>query len=75
MVGQAEPIPCATTKRTMTNRTARTHEVSLAVFISNKVEFDALLGEIKLASNDQFGANPEAVLWGETTWLSDATAR
>ena len=59
----------------MTNRTARTYEISLAAFISKKVEFDALLGEFKLASNEHFGANPEAVLWGETTWLSDATAR
>ena len=59
----------------MTNRTARTHEISLAAFISKKTEFDALLGELKLASNDHFGAHPEAILWGETAWLSDATAK
>ena len=59
----------------MTNRTARTHEISLAAFISKKTEFDALLGELKLASNDHFGANPEAVPWGQTTWLSEATAK
>ena len=59
----------------MTNRTARSHEISLAAFISKKTSFDALLGEPKLASNDHFGAHPEAMLWGETTWLSDATAR
>ena len=66
---------CATTERTMTNRTACTHEISLAAFLAKKAEFDALLGEFKLASNEHFGANPEAVLWGETTWLSDATAK
>ena len=59
----------------MTNPTARTPKISLAAFISRKVEFDALLGELKLASNDYFGADPEATLWGETAWLSDATAR
>ena len=51
----------------MTNRTARSHEISLAAFISKKTSFDALLGELKLASNDHFGADPEAVLWGETS--------
>ena len=59
----------------MTNRTARTHEISLAAFISKKTEFEALLGELKLASNDYFGADPKAVLWGETAWLSDATVK
>ena len=59
----------------MTNRTARTHEISLAAFISKKVEFDALLAELTQASEDHFGADPEAMLWGETAWLSDVTAK
>ena len=30
---------------------------------------------LQQASADHFGANPEAVLWGETAWLHDATAK
>ena len=59
----------------MTNSPARNLQNSLAAFLAKKAEFDALLGELKLASDDHFGADPEAVLWGETTWLSDATAK
>lgn len=48
---------------------------SLEAFLAEKAEFDALLAELQQASEDHFGADPEAVLWGETAWLHDATAK
>ena len=48
---------------------------SLNAFLAKKAEFDALLAELQQASDDHFGADPEAVLWGETAWLADATAK
>ena len=56
-------------------RAARNQEKSLAAFLAKKAEFDALLAELQGASEDHFGADPEAVLWGETAWLHDATAK
>ena len=50
-------------------------ERSLEAFLAKKAEFDALLAELQQASDDHFGADPEAVLWGETAWLADATAK
>jgi hypothetical protein len=32
-------------------------------------------GGLQQASADHFGANPAAVLWAETAWLADATAK
>ena len=63
------------TETTMTDRTARKQENSLAAFLAKKAEFDALLAELTQASEDHFGADPETVLWGEAAWLSDATAK
>jgi hypothetical protein len=66
------------TESTMTDRetrAARNQEGSLAAFLAKKVEFDALLAELQQASDDHFGADPEAVLWSEAAWLADATAR
>jgi hypothetical protein len=66
------------TETTMTDRearAARNQEKSLAAFLAKKAEFDALLAELQQASDDHFGADPEAVLWGETGWLQDATAK
>jgi hypothetical protein len=48
---------------------------SLDAFMAKKAEFDAMLAELKEASEDHFGADPEAVLWGEAAWLADATAK
>jgi hypothetical protein len=48
---------------------------SLAAFLDRKAEFDALIAELQQASADHFGADPDAVLWGETTWLADVTAK
>ena len=56
-------------------RAARNQEKSLAAFLAKKIEFDALLAEMKEASDSHFGADPEMVLWGEASWLSDATAK
>jgi hypothetical protein len=48
---------------------------SLAAFMAKKAELDAPLAELTQASDDHFNADPEAVLWGETAWLIDATAK
>ncbi|WP_233256290.1 hypothetical protein [Falsiroseomonas bella] len=58
----------------MTKREAN-QQRSLDAFLAKKAEFDALLAELQQASDDHFGADPEAVLWGETAWLADATAK
>jgi hypothetical protein len=71
-------MPCITTETTMTDREARAaqnQERSLTAFLAKKAEFDALLTELTQASDDHFGADHEAVLWGETAWLHDATAK
>jgi hypothetical protein len=62
------------TEPTMTKREAN-QQRSLEAFLTKKAEFDALLAELQQASDDHFGADPEAVLWGETAWLADATAK
>jgi hypothetical protein len=48
---------------------------SLDAFMARKAEFDAVLAELQQASGDHFGADPEALLWGEAAWLADATAK
>ncbi|WP_232478427.1 hypothetical protein [Roseomonas rosulenta] len=48
---------------------------SLEAFLMKKAEFDELLAELQQASADHFGADPNAVLWGEAAWLTDATAK
>lgn len=58
-----------------TDRAARNQERSLAAFLAKKAEFDTLLAELKEASESHFNADPEMVLWGEASWLSDATAK
>ena len=55
-------------------RATRNQERSLAAFLAKKAEFDALLAELQQASDEHFGADPDAVLWGEAAWLTDATA-
>ena len=62
----------------MTKREAqatRNQERSLAAFLAKKAEFDALLAELQQASDEHFGADPDAVLWGETAWLTDVNAK
>jgi hypothetical protein len=62
------------TETTMTKREAN-QQRSLEAFLAKKAEFDALLVELQQASEDHFGADPEAVLWGEAACLADATAK
>jgi hypothetical protein len=62
------------TERAMSKREAN-QQRSLDAFLAKKAEFDALLAELQGASADHFGADPEAVLWGGTAWLADATAK
>ena len=62
----------------MTKREAqatRNQERSLAAFLTKKAEFDALLAELQQASDEHFGADPDAVLWGEAAWLTDVNAK
>lgn len=48
---------------------------SLDAFMARKSEFDAVLAELQQASVEHFGADPDAVLWGEASWLADSTAK
>ena len=65
----------------MTHRQARAtlhttnQERSVEAFSDQKMRFDALLAELAQASEDHFGADPDATLWGETTWLQDANEK
>ena len=47
----------------------------LDAFMARKAKFDAVLAELQQASVEHFGADAEAVLWGEAAWLADATAK
>ena len=48
---------------------------SLDAFMARKAQFDAVLAELQQASEDHFGADPDAAVWGEAAWLADATAK
>lgn len=48
----------------MTKRDANQRK-SLEAFLARKAEFDALLADLQRMSAEHFGANPDAVLWGE----------
>jgi hypothetical protein len=62
------------TETPMTKREAN-QQRSLEAFLEKKTEFDVVLAELRQASDDHFGADPETVLWGEAAWLADATAK
>ena len=53
----------------MTNRrqarAARNRQESLDAFLAEKARFDAMVAELQQMSADHFGADPDAVLWGE----------
>jgi hemerythrin len=62
----------------MTDREARAalnQQKSLEAFLAKKAEFDALLAELQQMSADHFGADPEAVLWGEAANLENWNSR
>jgi hypothetical protein len=69
VVGQRETEPA-----TMTSR-GTNQQRSLAVFLARKSEFDALLADLQQAGADHFSADPDAVLWAQAAWLTDATRR
>ena len=46
-------------------RAARNRQESLDAFLAEKARFDAMVAELQQMSADHFGADPEAVLWGE----------
>lgn len=63
----------------MTDYARRTAEIrrqsqqaSLAAFMRAKARFDTALEELRQASAEHFGADPEASLWAEAEWLGDA---
>ncbi len=58
----------------MTKREAN-QQKSLEAFLAQKAEFDALLAELQQVSDEHFGADSQEVLWCETAWLTDATAK
>ena len=43
---------------------ARNQERSLEAFLAEKARFDAIVDELQQMSADQFGADPDTVLWG-----------
>jgi hypothetical protein len=62
----------------MTDREARAalnQQKSLEHFLAKKAEFDALLADLQKMSADHFGADPEAVLWGEAANLDHWNSR
>ena len=50
-------------------RAARNRQESLDAFLAEKAHFDAMVAELQRMSADHFGADPEAVLWGEHATL------
>lgn len=50
-------------------RAARNRQESLDAFLAEKARFDAMVAELQGMSAEHFGADPEAVLWGETGTL------
>jgi hypothetical protein len=56
-------------------RTARNQEQSLKAFLGKKAEFDALLADLQRMTDDHFGADTEAVLWGNVSTLEHWNSR
>jgi hypothetical protein len=78
MVRHARSTAQQQTETTMTDREARAalnQQKSLEAFLTKKGEFDALLAELQQMSADHFGADPEAVLWGEAANLEHWNSR
>ena len=48
----------------MTKREAN-QQRSLESFLAEKARFDAMVADLQQMSADHFGADPEAVLWGQ----------
>jgi hypothetical protein len=63
----AERNGCPMTDRQA--RAARNPQESLDAFLAEKARFDAMVAELQRMSADHFGADPDAVLWGEQATL------
>ena len=50
-------------RMTETTKREANQQRSVEAFLAKQAEFDALLVELQQASDDHFGADPEAVLW------------
>jgi hypothetical protein len=76
---ESDVLGVQTVERTMradrAEKAAVNQQKSLEAFLAKKAEFDVLLAELQQMSADHFGADPEAVLWGEAANLSDWTRR
>src|ERR1051325_10981319 len=55
-------------------RAARNRQESLDAFLAEKARFDAMVAELQQMSADHFGADPEAVLWGEQATLQHSNS-
>jgi hypothetical protein len=78
MVRHARSTAQHQTETTMTDREARAalnQQKSLEAFLAKKAEFEALLAELQQMSADHFGADPDAVLWGEAANLEHWNSR
>ena len=56
-------------------RAALSQQQRVDAFLATKAEFDALLVDLQRLSNDHFGADPEAVLWGHVGTLEHWNSR
>jgi hypothetical protein len=78
MVRHARSTAQHQTETTMADREARAalnQQKSLEAFLAKKAEFEALLAELQQMSADHFGADPDAVLWGEAANLEHWNSR
>ncbi|WP_339950726.1 hypothetical protein [uncultured Albimonas sp.] len=48
---------------------------ALAAFLAKKTEIDAMLARLQGLSEDHFGADPEALTWGDVGGLERMAAR
>jgi len=46
------------------------NETALQAFIARKTEIDAMLARLTQLSDDHFGADPDAITWGDVGTLS-----
>jgi hypothetical protein len=53
----------------MQDRIARSKEQALAVFVSKKIEIDAMLARLQALSEDHFGFSPDDIDWGHVGTL------
>ena len=55
--------------------TVMNQQKSLDAFLAEKARCDAMLAELQAMSAEHFGADPEAVLWGEVAMLRGWNSR